>query len=272
VSILELSLIYGLVAVGIFLSFRVLNFSDLTVDSSFTLGAAVFASSINAEWGLFSSLFLSIVSGAIAGLSTATLAIGLKLGDLLSSILVMYALYSVNFRIVGSSNLVMDSDLLPPFDTFFLAGLTVFLLGLLFVCLRSEGGLIFRAVGINESLLKQYGFPLVALKFFGLALSNGLVALGGGLFALISGFYDINIGTGTLIAGLASLVIGESISRRIGLALLLCVLGSLLFRLAVHIGFHSGSLGLIATDLNLITSCVIIAFILASRRRRLQGR
>ena len=266
IGIVELGMVYSLVAIAIFLSFRVLNFSDLTVDGSFALGSAVFATAMNAQLGLGLAMGLSILAGALAGLASATLAITLGFGDLLGSILVMYALYSINFRIVGSSNLVVnlsgaDQHLI------FLVGVVAVILCLLFKGLRSEGGLAMRAVGINAQIVTQYGFPLNTLKFSGLALSNALVALGGTLFTLVSGFYDINVGTGTLIVGLASLVIGESLSQRLSLALVLCVAGSLFYRLAIHMGFHAGTLGLVATDLNIITALLIIGFVLSRKLR-----
>ncbi len=267
-NITELGLIYSLVAVAIFLSFRVLNFSDLTVDASFTLGAAVFATAINSNFNLPSALILSFLSGALAGIATSTLALTLGFGDLLGSILIMYALYSINFRIVGSSNLVINQELLASDSIFFLATFIIVTFLILFTLLKSETGMSLRGVGINSQLLSQYGFPLQRLRFFGIALSNALVALGGALFTLVSGFYDINIGSGTLIAGLASLVIGESISKNISFALILCVLGSVIYRLAIHMGFHSGNFGLIATDLNMITAVMLVGFLLIRRLSR----
>lgn len=269
IGITELSLVYGLVAIAIFLSFRVLNFSDLTVDASFTLGSAVFAAAMHAQLGVALALLLSLLSGALAGIATATLAIAWGFGDLLGSILVMYALYSVNFRIVGSSNLVLNMDSAnSDHKILFLFTIVAFVLVLLFKLLSSEAGLALRAIGMNPQLVTQFGFPLNSLKFIGLAVSNALVALGGSLFSFLSGFYDINVGTGTLIAGLASLVVGESLSKRLSLALLFCIVGSLIYRIAIHMGFHSGNLGLVATDLNMITTTIIVAFVLSRRLRR----
>lgn len=266
-GISELGLVYSLVAVGIFLSFRVLNFSDLTVDGSFGLGSAVFVSAMQVGFGLELSLLLSFLSGAVVGLFTAFLSIRLKFGDLLGSILILYALYSVNFRIVGASNLVIDPELIR-FSSprlYLIFTLVSLILLLLFKLLNSEFGLSLRAVGINENLVRQFGLPLRLLKILGLSLSNALIAMAGGLFSVVSGFYDISVGTGTLIAGLTSLIIGETFSKKMGLTLLFCVLGSFLYRLAIHIGFNSGSFGLVATDLNLISTVVIVVFVLGQR-------
>lgn len=269
-GITELGLVFSLVAIAIFLSFRVLKFSDLTVDASFTLGSAVFAVCLNNGWGLYSSLLLALLSGACAGLATATLAITLGFRDLLGSILVMYALYSVNFRIVERSNLALNTETYEQ-SFYFLLISVAFVLALLFFLLRTEVGLTLRAVGLNEDLVSQYGFPQRTLKFLGLGISNACVALSGALFTFVSGFYDINIGTGTLIAGLASLVIGESLSNRISFALLFCVVGSILYRLAIHMGFHSAKIGLMATDLNVITASIIIAFVLLRKFTKSKG-
>jgi putative ABC transport system permease protein len=278
---LEIGLVYGLVALGVFLSFRVLSFPDLTVDGSFPLGAAVAASAIVAGIDPYLATVLAIVAGALAGLVTAVLNVRFHILHLLASILTMIALFSINLRIMGRPNiaLITEPTVLSPLEGLGLANpvLTPLFVGAIVLAvgallarfLSSDYGLGMRATGANPRMARAQGIETGRTICVGMALSNALVALGGALFAQTNGFADITIGTGTIVVGLAAVIVGETIlpARRIGLVILACVLGSILYRVAVAAALNADLLGLEASDLNLVTAVLVgLALILPGAR------
>jgi putative ABC transport system permease protein len=283
---LELGLIYGLVALGVFLSFRVLSFPDLTVDGSFPLGAAVAASAIVAGLDPYLGTLMAIVAGAIAGLVTAVLNVRFGILHLLASILTMIALFSINLRIMGRPNIALLTEqtvltpLVPlglwmPVLKVLAVGAVALIAALLLVrFLASDYGLAMRATGANPRMAQAQGVRTGTTILVGMAISNALVALAGALFAQTAGFADISIGTGTIVVGLAAVIVGETIlpSRHIGLVVLACLLGSILYRLAVALALNSDVLGLTASDLNLVTAVLVgLALILPSARNPLKA-
>jgi putative tryptophan/tyrosine transport system permease protein len=278
---LEIGLVYGLVALGVFLSFRVLSFPDLTVDGSFPLGAAVAASAIVAGIDPYLATVLAIVAGALAGLVTAVLNVRFHILHLLASILTMIALFSINLRIMGRPNiaLIAEPTVLSPLEGLGLANpvLTPLFVGAIVLAvgallarfLSSDYGLGMRATGANPRMARAQGIETGRTICVGMALSNALVALGGALFAQTNGFADITIGTGTIVVGLAAVIVGETIlpARRVGLVILACVLGSILYRVAVAAALNADLLGLEASDLNLVTAVLVgLALILPGAR------
>jgi putative ABC transport system ATP-binding protein len=215
---LEIGLIYGLVALGVFLSFRVLSFPDLTVDGSFPLGAAVTASAIVAGVDPYLATLLAILAGALAGLVTAVLNVRFRILHLLASILTMIALFSINLRIMGRPNiaLIAEPTVLTPFEGLGVAAmllkplvvgvLLAAVVALLASFLVSEYGLAMRATGANPRMARAQGIATGQTVYVGMALSNALVALAGALFAQTNGFADITIGTGTIVVGLAAVI------------------------------------------------------------------
>ena len=283
----ELGLIYGLVAFGVYLSFRVLNFPDLTVDGSFPLGAAVVATAVTTGIDPWPGSALAVLAGACAGLVTALLNVRFKILHLLASILTMIALYSINLRIMGRPNvaLLTEPTILSPLDELplsslytrplCLAGIVVAVLLLLIRFLRSELGLAMRATGANPRMAEAQGIPVGAMTCLGIALSNGLVALAGALFAQANGFADVTLGTGTIVVGLAAVIVGETVvpQRGVATALLGCLAGSLLYRVVVALALEADFLGLEASDLNLVTALLVgAALILPTTRARLAAR
>jgi putative ABC transport system permease protein len=283
---LEIGLIYGLVALGVFLSFRVLSFPDLTVDGSFPLGAAVTASAIVAGVDPYLATLLAILAGALAGLVTAVLNVRFRILHLLASILTMIALFSINLRIMGRPNiaLIAEPTVLTPFEGLGVAAmllkplvvgvLLAAVVALLASFLVSEYGLAMRATGANPRMARAQGIATGQTVYVGMALSNALVALAGALFAQTNGFADITIGTGTIVVGLAAVIVGETIlpARRIWLVVLACVLGSILYRLAVAFALNADLLGLEASDLNLVTAVLVgLALILPGARNPLKA-
>lgn len=276
-SVMELGLIFGLVALGVYLTFRVINFPDLTVDGTFPLGASVAAMLLTHGCHPLLATGLAFFAGMIAGCVTGYLNVHLRIMNLLSGILTMTALYSINIRIMGRPNIALlnvetlfsnTSSLLS------LSIITVFIILMIWYFLFSQYGLAVRAVGINPKVSQSYGVNIGKVTLLTLAISNGLVALAGALFAQTQGFADVSLGTGTIVIGLASIMIGEAIFgvRRIQRDLFGCVIGSILYRLAVAIALNSQILGLQASDLNAITAVLVTIALMAPKIRQLTYR
>jgi putative ABC transport system permease protein len=283
---IEIGLVFGLVALGVFLSFRVLSFPDLTVDGSFPLGAAVTAALIVGGVNPYLATALAVFAGAFAGLVTAGLNLRFGILHLLASILTMIALYSINLRIMGRPNVALlgEPTLLTPFQGLglanlylrpLMAGLTLALVaGLVARFLASDYGLAMRATGSNPRMARAQGVDTTRATYVGMALSNGLVALAGALFAQMNGFADVTIGTGTIVVGLASVIVGEAIfgARSIAVWIAACIAGSVIYRLAVALALNAGFLGLTASDLNLVTALLVaVALILPGARNPLRA-
>jgi putative ABC transport system permease protein len=284
---LEIGLIFSLVALGVLISFRILNFPDLTVDGSFPLGGAVAATLISAGQDPFLATALAIVAGALAGFITGWLNVRLKIMDLLASILMMIALYSVNLRIMGRPNVPLITEptlftILQPewLPDYVLRPLVLFIvvvvakIGLDWF-FSSQLGLAMRATGANPRMARSQGIATGRATLAGMALSNGLVALAGALFAQTQGGSDISMGIGTIVIGLAAVIIGESIlpARRLVWATLAVVLGAILYRFFIALALNSDFIGLKAQDLNLVTAALVtIALVLPATRKKLFAR
>ncbi len=281
---IEIGLIFGLVALGVFLSFRIINFPDLTVDGSFPLGGAVAAAMIVAGVNPFVATAAAIVAGAAAGYLTAWLNVKLKIMQLLASILVMIALYSVNLRIMGKPNVALISeptvfslvaiDGIPEFwlKPLLLLVIVVVAKGLIDLFFASEAGLAMRATGGNPRMARAQGISTDRMTLWGLALSNALVALAGALFVQTQGGADISMGIGTIVIGLAAVIIGETIlpARSLVLTTLACILGAVLYRFFIALALNSDFIGLKAQDLNLVTAVLVaVALLVPGYKRRL---
>ncbi|MEH6470092.1 MAG: ABC transporter permease [Halopseudomonas sp.] len=268
---IETGLLFGLVAFGIYISFRILDFPDLTVDGSFPLGAAVSASMIVAGFNPWLATLMAIVAGAAAGLVTAWMNVRLKILHLLASILTMIALYSINLRIMGRPNVALlgDETVLTPLESlglpyYWVAPLTfslvVLVIGVLLVLfLKSETGLAMRATGSNPRMARAQGVATAGMILLGMALANGLVALAGSLFAQSQGSADVTMGVGVIVVGLASVIGGEALlsTRTILLAVVACLVGSIFYRLVIAFALNADFIGLKAQDLNLVTAVLV---------------
>ena len=278
----ELGLVFAFVAIGVFLTFRVLDFPDLTVDGSFPLGAAVAAVLITTGFNPWFAAAIAMVAGALAGLVTAFLNVRFRILNLLASILTMIALFSVNLRVMGKPNvaLINADTMLSPFfglglrevyvRPLFVGVLVVLAVILVWRFLESDAGLAMRATGANARMARAQGVDTRRQVYLGLALSNALVALGGALFAQTNGFADVTSGVGTIVVGLAAVIIGETLfgARGILLALIGCIVGSILYRIAIQLALSTDALGLKASDLNLVTAVLVaVALILPHLRR-----
>ncbi|OUC16011.1 MAG: ABC transporter permease [Alkalinema sp. CACIAM 70d] len=288
---LELGLLYGLVAIGVYVSFRVLNFPDLTVDGSFPLGAAVAATLIVKGVNPISATVVAMLAGAIAGLCTAWLNVQLKILNLLASILTMIALYSINLRIMGQPNVpllgqttvmtLLEGGLkqlpsvLSPFGTsLVLLAIVVVLKFGIDRFFRSELGLAMRATGENSDMARAQGIATHHIVLLGMALSNGLVALAGALFAQVNGFADVTLGVGTIVFGLAAVIIGETVisGTTIFWATLGAIVGSILYRIAVTMALNTDFLGLETQDLNLVTAILVALALVLPQYKRIKWR
>jgi len=284
---LEIGLIFSLVGLGVFISFRLLRFPDLTVDGSFPLGGAVcavlIAHEINPWWATLAATF----AGAVAGLLTGWLNVRLKIMDLLASILVMIALYSVNLRIMGGPNVPLINEptlfsllQIEGVADYVMRPLLLLLMVLITKCLldaffATERGLAIRATGSNARMARAQGVNTGGMILLGMAISNALVALAGALFAQSMGGSDISMGVGTIVVGLAAVIIGESIlpARRIIWLTLAVILGAILYRFFVALALNSDFIGLKAQDLNLVTAVLVtVALVIPLLKQRLRKR
>jgi len=282
----EQGLAYGIAALGVFLTYRILRFPDLTVDGSFVTGAAI-ASILLVRYGFdpFSVLVLAFVAGGIAGLITGLLNTRLGITSLLAGVLTMIMLYSINLRIMGRPNLSLlrvdtatriIKAVWSPLGVFsvlvFIALLTIAIKFLLDAFLRTELGFALRATGDSEAMITAQGVNIRTMKVLGLVLSNGLVALSGALVAQYSGFADVGMGLGMIVTGLAAVIIGGTLIRssRVGLMTLSVLVGSLIYRVAVILALRYGYVvGFQASDLKLITALlVILALVVPYLRER----
>lgn len=278
----ELGLVYAFVAIGVYLAFRVLDFPDLTVDGSFPLGAAVTAVLITSGFNPWLAVLIAMIAGAIAGIVTATLNVRFRILNLLASILTMIALFSVNLRVMGKPNVALlnQDTMLTPFyglgiPDFYVRPLFVGLMALVVVVLvwrflESDAGLAMRATGTNARMARAQGVETGRQIYLGIALSNALVALGGGLFAQTNGFADVTSGVGTIVVGLAAVIVGETLfgARGLLIALVGCVAGSIIYRIAIQLALSTDVLGLEASDLNLVTAVLVTIALVLPRLRR----
>lgn len=283
---IEQGLAYGIAALGVFLTYRILKFPDLTVDGSFVTGAAI-ASVLLVRYGVdpFTVLLVAFAAGGIAGLITGLLNTRLGITNLLAGVLTMIMLYSINLRIMGRPNLsllrvstatrVIDAVWSPLGPFAILAFIGVVTLAIKFLLdgfLRTEIGFALRATGDSEPMITAQGVNTKTMKILGLVLSNGLVALSGALVAQYSGFADVGMGLGTIVTGLAAVIIGGALIRSsgVGWMTLSVLLGSLVYRVAVILALRYGYvIGFQASDLKLITSLlVILALVVPYLRER----
>lgn len=284
---LEIGFIFGLVAIGVYLTFRVLDFPDLTVDGSFTMGAAIAAALIVSGVNPYIATVCATFGGAAAGMVTAWLNLRFNILHLLASILTMTALYTINLRIMGKPNLalIMEDTVLTPFEALgipnmyvklIFVALVVVLVGLaISYFMKTQYGMAMRATGANPRMAQANGIVIKEKIYAGLALSNGLVALAGALFAQTNGFADSTMGIGTIVVGLAAVIVGESLfgSRSMLVIIFSCIIGSLLYRLAVSVALNADFLGFTASDLNLITAVLVgLALIVPHLRREQKAR
>ena len=266
---LEQGLAYALVALGIVISFRILAFPDLTVDGSFPLGAAVVARLIMEGIPPVYGIIAAIAAGFLAGCCTGFLNTKLKINSLLAGILMMTVLYSVNLRIMGRSNiqLLTVNTFLTPLENleinrfipiiafFFVVSFGIKFLSDMFF--HTQIGFAMRATGDNEQMIRSLGVNTDHMTVIGLGISNAFVSLSGALVSQDQGFADVGMGIGMIVAGLASIIIGEAMvgTKTVRRMTFAAIIGSIIYKLIISIGLR---LGLAPTDLKLATGIMVI--------------
>lgn len=270
---ISLGLIWSIMTIGVYITYRILDIADLTVEGSIVLGAAIAARAINEGVNPYVAMILALFGGMAAGLITGLLNTVLRIPPLLSGILTMIALYSINLRILGRANLSL-LRLRTVYTVFEDMGInrtySVIILGLICVSIiicalywffGTEIGCAIRATGRNPQMARAQGINTNTAKILGLIISNGLVGIGGALYAQSQTFADINSGTGSIVIGLASVIIGEVLfgKKNFMSRLISLVLGAVLYRIIIAIVFE---LGMPANDLKLFTA-ITVAFALA---------
>ncbi|MBO5730200.1 MAG: ABC transporter permease [Treponema sp.] len=267
--------LWGIMALGLYITFKVLDFADLTVDGSFALGGAVSAVLLVNGWNPFLSLLIAFLAGGISGVVTGLLHTKLEIPGILAGILTMIALYSINIRIMGQANtpllgvdtIMVKLEILLGIDrtmSSLIVGIvfSVVIIMILYWFFGTELGSVIRATGNNERMVRAQGVNTDNMKIIGLMLSNALVALSGAMVAQSQGYGDVGMGTGTIVIGLASIIIGEVIfGARFSFwyRLMSVVFGSIIYRIIIAVVLQ---LGLKSTDLKLLTA-IIVALALA---------
>lgn len=281
-TIIEQGLMYGILALGVYITYKILDFPDLTVDGSFPMGAAVTAALIKAGVNPYLTLPIAFLAGALAGVCTGLIHVKFKVRDLLSGIIMMTGLYTINLQIAGTNNVPLFSQ-----ETIFKNGFLEGVFGetipsyvkiviiliiaavskiLLDLYLKTKSGYLLRAVGDNENLVTSLAKDKGNVKILGLAIANGLVALSGCVFAQEQKVFDISSGVGSIVLGLASVIIGISLFGKISMmkATTAVILGSILYKacVAAAIKFFD------PTSMKLITAVLFLAVLIISMDRK----
>lgn len=278
-------LIFSIMVIGVLISYRILDFADLTCDGSFATGAAVATMAIVNGMGLATALLLAAAAGGVAGVITATIHNRLKVPGLLAGILTMTMLYSINIRILGGRAnvpLLRIETLYTKFPVVFsFAGPSwSLLIGTLIIVLvvkeiidiffRTDLGIAIGALGSNEQMIISMGIDPRLLKVIGMAISNGLIALSGGLLAQYQGFADANLGQGMVVQGLAAIMIGEFLfdSNKISLITLRVIFGAIIYKALMFLGRYYGYyINLTPSDLKLLTGILVIISLIVAQTR-----
>ncbi len=264
-------IIWGIMTLGVYITFKVLDFPDLSIDGSFALGGAVSAILISNGMNPFTTLIFSFLAGSLAGLATGILNTKLQIPGILAGILTMIALYSINIRVMGgrpnipllgmatSLTIIQNIFSLSKVLSDLLVGFifSLFIVLIMYWFFGTEMGCAIRATGNNEKMIRALGVDTNIMKIIGLMISNALVSLSGALVTQSQGYADVGMGTGTIVVGLASVIIGEVIfGDRFSFLYKLSsvVMGSIIYRIIIAIVLQ---LGLKATDLKLLTAIIV---------------
>ncbi len=281
-SVFEQGMVYAIMALGIYITYKILDFPDLTVDGSFPMGAAITAVLISRDINPLLTILISCLAGALAGALTGLIHVKLKVRDLLSGIIMMTALYTVNLRVAGKANLpiynketIFDNGLVAalvpeqwyPYRTAVLILLfTLAAKYLLDWYLGTKSGYLLRAAGDNDTIVTSMGVDQGLVKIAGLSIANALVALSGSMFAQQQRFFDVSMGTGTMVIGLASVIIGTSLFQKATFLRVTSgvVLGSVLYKACVAIAIRYMK----SVDLKLVTALLFLIILVLGRERK----
>lgn len=278
IGVLEQGLIYAILALGVYITYKILDFPDLTVDGSFPLGASVSAVLIIKGWNPYLTLLIALLAGMIAGAVTGVIHVKFHVRDLISSVITMTALYTINLRIAGgianlplfSKDSIFDNSftrmivpsVMNPYLTVIVIAIVAFLAkGLLDAYLNTKSGYLLRAVGDNPTLVTSLAKDNGKVKIVGLSIANGLVSLSGAVMAQQQGFFEISMGTGAIVIGLASVIMGTNLFRGTSKVkgTTAVVVGSILYKACVAIAI---AFGLAAQDMKLITALLLFVILI----------
>lgn len=265
-GILVQSLILAIMVLGVYISYKILDFPDLSADGSFTLGAAVTVVMLKKGASPIIAILYALLAGLIAGLLTGVLNVKLKISNLLSGILVMGILYSLNLRIMGKANVPIfgKENIFNNINPLIIALVFVIIVKVFIdLFLKTGLGYTLKGVGDNPQMIKSLGIEIGRIKILGLMLSNGLIALSGSMMAQYQGFSDVSMGIGTLVLGIASIIIGTSIIKKKSFIKesTTVIIGTIIYQITIYFAMN---IGLTPVDLKLITSLVIIVFLAVS--------
>lgn len=282
-GIFEEGLIYAIMSLGVYITYTILDFPDLSVDGTYPLGAAVTAALIAGGANPLFAFPVAFIVGVIAGMVTGVIHVKLKVRDLLSGIIVSLGLYSVNLRIAGAANVSifskesifsnsLVSSLFPEGMRSFATVIILFIIViickiLLDLYLNTRSGYLLRAAGSNDRLVTSLAKDKGTVKILGLALANGFVALAGGIMCQKQGFFEVSMGTGTVVIGLANVIIGTRIFRNVSFikATTAVIIGSIIYKACVAIAINCG---LNPGDLKLITAVLFLAILVVSNMKK----
>ncbi|MCF0149446.1 MAG: ABC transporter permease [Clostridium sp.] len=260
INVLEQGLLFGIVAIGVYITYKILDFPDLSVDGTYPLGAAICAALLVKDVSPWLAVLVATIGGAIAGLATALLHVKLKITNLMSGILVMIGLYSINLMVMGQSNIPLfntKSIFTGNYNIVTIVIITLLIKLAFDFFLKTKLGNLLIAVGDNEQLVTSLGINKNNIKILGLMISNGLVALSGALTAQYQGFSDASMGTGIVVMGLAAVIIGASIFKKLTFIkyTTVSIFGAIIYKLAIAMALK---LGLNPNYLKLMTAVIVI--------------
>ena len=283
-GVLQEGLIYSILALGVYITYSILDFPDLSVDSTFPLGAVVTASCILAGVPAILTLPIAFFAGSLAGIITGLIHVKLKVRDLLSGIIVMTGLYSINLAIAGDKanipifgqKTIFENEFIARLQSWISSDIFIVIIAfvitwivkcLLDVYLKTRSGYLLRAVGDNETLVTSLAKDKGIVKIIGLALANGLVALSGSIYCQKQGFFELSIGTGSIVIGLASVIIGTKVFKNFSMikATTAVIIGSILYKGCVSLAI---AFGMKASYLRLITALLFLAILMVGRREK----
>lgn len=263
-NILEQGLLFSLVAIAVYITYKILDFPDMSVDGTFPMGAAISAALLVQGINPWISIIAAAIGGGIAGGITGFLHVKLKIDNLMAGILMMIGLYSVNLRIMGKANVPLFNvaNLFKGATPIIIIIVMLAVVKILFdLYMKTKSGFLLMAVGDNEQVVSSLGVNKDLIKILGLVISNALAALAGALTAQYQGFSDVGMGTGTVVMGLAAVIIGSSLFEKITFikATTLSILGAVIYKVAIAIVLkYGGIIGLTANDLKLMTAVIVV--------------
>ena len=271
INILEQGLLFSIVAIAVYITYKILDFPDMSVDGTFPMGAAISAALLVQGVNPWVSIIAAAIGGAIAGAITGILHVKFKIDNLMAGILVMIGLYSINLRIMGKANIPLfnvPNVFKLGIPTMVIIIVFLFVVKILFdLYFKTKSGFLLRAVGDNEQVVSSIGVNKDLVKILGLVISNALVGMAGALTAQYQGFSDVGMGTGTVVIALAAVIIGSSLFERVSFikATTLSIFGAIIYKGAIALVLkYGGVIGLTANDIKLMTAVIVVVALCSS--------